>query len=280
MQTLHVQSDLRAAVRALRAKNRRIAFVPTMGNLHAGHLALVKRAQQVADAVVVSIFVNPLQFGAGEDFERYPRTEERDAALLAEAGVNLLFLPAVDTLYPHGQAGCTRVMVPELSDILCGASRPGHFVGVTTVVTKLFNIVMPDVAVFGEKDYQQLVILRRMVRDLDMPIELIGVPTVREADGLAMSSRNGYLSAEERAIAPGLYRTLCAAREALRAGQAPALVEAEAIERLHALGFLPEYVSVHRAEDLAHAVAGEVGSLRILAAARLGRTRLIDNIEV
>ncbi|MFZ5466226.1 MAG: pantoate--beta-alanine ligase [Pseudomonadota bacterium] len=280
MQTLHAISDLRAAVRALRAKGKRIAFVPTMGNLHAGHLALVERAQQAADAVVVSIFVNPLQFGAGEDFDSYPRTEERDAALLAEAGARLLFLPAVDTLYPHGQAGCTRVMVPELSDILCGASRPGHFAGVTTVVTKLFNIVMPDVAVFGEKDYQQLAILRRMARDLDMPIELIGLPTVREADGLAISSRNGYLSTEERAIAPGLYRTLCAAREALHAGQAPAMVEAEAIERLHALGFVPDYVSVRRAEDLSHAVVGEAGSLRILAAARLGRTRLIDNLPV
>ncbi|MEW6728375.1 MAG: pantoate--beta-alanine ligase [Pseudomonadota bacterium] len=279
MQTIHAIHELRAAIRSLRARNLRIAFVPTMGNLHAGHLALVKRAQQAADAVVVSIFVNPLQFGAGEDFDSYPRTEERDAALLAEAGVRLLFLPSVEALYPHGQAGCTRVMVPELSDILCGASRPGHFVGVTTVVTKLFNIVMPDVAVFGEKDYQQLTILRRMVRDLDMPIELIGQPTEREADGLAMSSRNGYLSAEERAIAPGLYRTLCAAREALRAGQAPALVEAEAIERLHALGFVPDYVSVRRAGDLAHAVVGEAGELRILAAARLGRTRLIDNIE-
>ncbi|MGK0674055.1 MAG: pantoate--beta-alanine ligase [Halothiobacillaceae bacterium] len=280
MQTMHAIADLRSAVRALRAEGKRIAFVPTMGNLHAGHLALVERAHEAADAVVVSIFVNPLQFGADEDFDSYPRSEEQDAALLAKAGVRLLFLPTVETLYPHGQAGCTRVMVPELSDILCGASRPGHFVGVTTVVTKLFNIVMPDVAVFGEKDYQQLTILRRMVRDLDMPIDLIGLPTVREADGLAMSSRNGYLSAKERAIAPGLYRTLCAAREALRAGQTPAMVEAEAIERLHALGFVPDYVSVRRAEDLSHAVVGEVGGLRILAAARLGRTRLIDNIEV
>jgi len=279
MQTIHAIADLRAAVRALRAKGKRVAFVPTMGNLHAGHLALVERAQQVADAVVVSIFVNPLQFGAGEDYDRYPRTEERDAALLAETGVRLLFLPAVETLYPHSQAECTKVLVPGLSDILCGASRPGHFVGVTTVVTKLFNIVMPDVALFGEKDYQQLAILRRMVRDLDMPIELIGLPTVREADGLAMSSRNGYLSAEERAIAPGLYRTLCAAREALHAGMPPAMVEAEAIERLHALGFVPDYVSVRRADDLSHAFVGEVGGLRILAAARLGRTRLIDNIE-
>ncbi|MDM7323138.1 MAG: pantoate--beta-alanine ligase [Gammaproteobacteria bacterium] len=280
MQTIHTIPNLRAAIRALRAKGKRIAFVPTMGNLHAGHLALVERAQRSADAVVVSIFVNPLQFGAGEDFESYPRTEERDAALLVEAGVRVLFLPTVEDLYPHGQTDCTRVMVPELSDILCGASRPGHFVGVTTIVTKLFNIVMPDVAVFGEKDYQQLVILRRMVRDLNMPIELISQPTEREADGLAMSSRNGYLSAEERAIAPGLYRTLCAAREALRAGQAPAIVEAEAIERLHALGFVPEYVSVRRADDLSHALVGEVGPLRILAAARLGRTRLIDNVEV
>ena len=279
MQTLHAISDVRAAVRALRAQGKRIAFVPTMGNLHAGHLALVERARQAADAVVASIFVNPLQFGAGEDFDSYPRTEERDAAMLAEAGTRLLFLPTVETLYPHGQADFTRVTVPGLSDILCGASRPGHFAGVTTVVTKLFNIVMPDVAVFGEKDYQQLAILRRMARDLDMPIELIGQPTEREADGLAMSSRNGYLTTEERAMAPGLYRTLCAARDALRAGQAPALVEAEAIERLHALGFVPDYVSVRRAEDLSHAVVGDVGPLRILAAARLGRTRLIDNIE-
>lgn len=280
MQTVHAIPELRAAIRSLRARNLRIAFVPTMGNLHAGHLALVKRAQQAADAVVVSIFVNPLQFGAGEDFERYPRTEERDATLLAETGTHLLFLPTADTLYPYGLEACTKVSVPGLSDILCGASRPGHFLGVTTVVTKLFNIVQPDVAVFGEKDYQQLTILRRMVRDLNLPIELIGHPTEREPDGLAMSSRNGYLSAEERLIAPGLYRTLCAAREALRTGLAPAIVEAEAIERLHALGFAPEYVSVRRADDLGHALVGEVGPLRILAAARLGRTRLIDNIEV
>lgn len=280
MQTIHAIPELRAAVRSLRAQNARIAFVPTMGNLHAGHLALVKRAQQAADAVVVSIFVNPLQFGAGEDFEHYPRTEERDATLLAEHGVRLLFLPTTETLYPHGLDSCTRVMVPGLSDILCGAVRPGHFVGVTTVVTKLFNMVQPDVAVFGEKDYQQLTILRRMVRDLNFPVELIAHPTEREADGLAMSSRNSYLSPEERAIAPGLYRTLLAAREALRAGQPPAVVEAEAIERLHALGFIPEYVSVRRASDLAHALPGESEPLRILAAARLGRTRLIDNIEV
>lgn len=279
MQTIHSIPDVRAAVRALRAQGRRIAFVPTMGNLHAGHLALVERARQTADAVVVSIFVNPLQFGAGEDFDSYPRTEERDAAMLAEAGARLLFLPTVDTLYPHGQAECARVTVPGLSDILCGASRPGHFVGVTTVVAKLFNIVQPEVAVFGEKDFQQLTILRRMVRDLDMPIELIGQPTEREADGLAMSSRNGYLSAEERALAPGLYRTLCAAREALRAGRAPAEVEAEASARLAALGFEPDYFSVRRADDLTPAAAGEAGPLRILAAARLGRTRLIDNIE-
>lgn len=279
MQTIHSIPDVRAAIRALRAQGKRIAFVPTMGNLHAGHLALVERARQAADAVVVSIFVNPLQFGAGEDFDSYPRTEERDAAMLAEAGVKLLFLPTVETLYPHGQDDCTRVTVPGLSDILCGASRPGHFVGVTTVVSKLFNIVMPDVAVFGEKDFQQLAILRRMARDLDMPIEVIGQPTEREADGLAMSSRNGYLTAEERVMAPGMYRTLCAARAALKAGQAPAVVEAEAIERLHALGFIPDYVSVRRADDLGHAVVGEAGPLRILAAARLGHTRLIDNIE-
>ncbi len=280
MQTIHAIPDLRAAVRALRAKARRIALVPTMGNLHAGHLALVERARQVADDVVVSIFVNPLQFGANEDYDRYPRSEERDAALLAEAGARLLFLPAVDTLYPQGQEGCTRVMVPGLSDILCGASRPGHFVGVSTIVSKLFHIVMPDVAVFGEKDYQQLAVLRRMVRDLDMPIELIGLPTLREADGLAMSSRNGYLSEEERAIAPGLYRTLCAAREALLAGQRPDLVEAQASERLRVLGLRPEYVSVRRAEDLAPPSGVKGERLRILAAAHLGRTRLIDNIEV
>ena len=280
MRTINSIPDLRAAVSALKAQGKRIAFVPTMGNLHAGHLALVERARQVADAVVVSIFVNPLQFGAGEDFDSYPRTEARDAALLADVGADLLFLPTIDTLYPHGKDNCARVEVPALGDILCGAARPGHFVAVTTIVAKLFNLVQPDVAVFGEKDFQQLTILRRMVADLDMPIDMIGYPTRREDDGLAMSSRNGYLNADERARAPMIYAMLKSLAGQIHAGRDDfGLLEDEGCAVLDAAGFRTDYVAIRRTEDLAPPQS-KGDELVILAAARLGRTRLIDNLRV
>ena len=281
MQLVHDIARLRAALRELRSGGAgRVAFVPTMGALHDGHLALVKAARQHADAVVVSIFVNPLQFGAGEDFSRYPRNTERDAALLESVGADLLFLPTEAMLFPNGQAAQTRVEVPELSDVLCGAVRPGHFVGVTTIVAKLFNLVQPDVAVLGEKDFQQLTIIRRMVADLNFNLEIIAQPTEREADGLAMSSRNAYLSAEERARAPLLYTTLKLMAEQLHQGRTDfERLEAEGRASLLASGFVPDYVSIRRVEDLA-APSSATEPLVVLIAARLGQTRLIDNIRV
>ncbi|MDD3609277.1 MAG: pantoate--beta-alanine ligase [Halothiobacillaceae bacterium] len=280
MQSVNTPLSLRHRVQDWRAQGLRIAFVPTMGNLHEGHLTLVRRALQAADRVVVSIFVNPLQFSAGEDLARYPRTEVRDAQLLAEAGAHLLFLPEVIALYPRGIEACTRVEVPGLSDILCGASRPGHFTGVATVVTKLFNLVQPDVAVFGQKDYQQLALIRTLVADLDMPVEIIGVPTQREASGLALSSRNGYMNEAERAQAPGLYAVLTRLRDALQAGEGdiPAL-EARGRAELEQAGFRPDYLSVRHSADLAPFVPTPGESFVVLGAAWLGTTRLIDNVE-
>ncbi|MFA5530184.1 MAG: pantoate--beta-alanine ligase [Thiohalomonadaceae bacterium] len=270
----------REQVRAWRAAGERIAFVPTMGNLHAGHIALVTRARELAARVVVSVFVNPLQFGPGEDLAAYPRTPEQDAARLAEAGADLLFLPAETEMYPHGRAGVTQVEVPGLSEILCGASRPGHFRGVATVVSKLLHIVQPDVAVFGQKDFQQLAVIRRMVHDLDFPVTIEGVATAREADGLAMSSRNGYLSTEERGRAPGLYQVLTEVAAGLAAGRRDFTeLEQEAVDELRRRGFEPDYVSIRRAADLARPAAPD-RELVVLAAARLGRTRLIDNLLI
>jgi len=281
MMVVHDIPLLRHRVRELRLSGAgRIAFVPTMGALHAGHLALVKAARQQADAVVVSIFVNPLQFGAGEDFSRYPRDAARDGALLESMGADVLFLPTEAMLFPHGQAAQTRVEVPGLSDVLCGAVRPGHFVGVTTIVSKLFNLVQPDVAVFGEKDFQQLTIIRRMTADLNFGIEIVGQPTEREADGLAMSSRNAYLSADERARAPVLFHTLQHMAEQLHSGCTDfARLEAEACVVLLAAGFVPDYVSIRRVDDLAVPASAD-DALVVLMAARLGATRLIDNIRV
>jgi pantoate--beta-alanine ligase len=277
----HVQA-LRERRAAWRRAGHRVALVPTMGNLHAGHLALVQAAAARADRVVATVFVNPLQFGAGEDLGSYPRTLERDAAMLREAGCDLLFAPSEAEVYPKGRSGQTFVEVPALSEELCGASRPGHFRGVATVVAKLFNMVQPDVALFGEKDFQQLLVIRRMTADLDLPVEIVAVPTVREADGLAMSSRNGYLTPAERAIAPELHRTLVAAASRLENGAAIGEVEQAAMGRLESAGFVPDYVSVRCRSDLAHpSQEGSVppgGALVILAAARLGRARLIDNI--
>ena len=279
LETCERIATLRERIAAWRRAGERVGFVPTMGNLHAGHLALVAEARRLAERVVVSIFVNPLQFGPQEDFGAYPRTLARDQELLAGAGTDLLFAPTVAAVYPRGQAEQTRVEVPGISDILCGASRPGHFVGVATVVCKLFNMVQPDLAVFGEKDFQQLLVIRLMTLDLSLPVTIQGLATVREADGLAMSSRNGYLTAEERVRAPALYRTLRHCAEWLEAGLDPATVERQAGEEIATAGFTPDYFSVRRAADLGLPARGE-RELVVLAAARLGRARLIDNLRV
>jgi pantoate--beta-alanine ligase len=278
MLTVNAVEGLRAHVGRWRKAGMRIAFVPTMGNLHAGHMSLVSRALAHADRVVCSVFVNPTQFGPGEDFEVYPRTPEEDRDLLTAGGVHLLYAPSVDEMYPYGADGATRMEIASLAGQLCGASRPGHFAGVVTVVCRLFNMVQPDVAVFGEKDFQQLAIIRRMVRDLAMPVEIVGAPIRREADGLAMSSRNRYLTAEERERAPELYRTLVSLSDALAAGALdwPAL-RAEGLARLERAGFEPDYLEIRHGEDLS-IVGPEVRPLRVLAAAELGRARLIDNV--
>ncbi|MDR0207933.1 MAG: pantoate--beta-alanine ligase [Pseudomonas putida] len=278
MNTVKTVRELRAAVARARGEGKRIGFVPTMGNLHSGHAALVTKAAQRADFVVASIFVNPLQFGAGEDLDKYPRTLAADQERLLEAGCHLLFAPGVEEMYPDGMAVQTRVSVPQLSEGLCGASRPGHFEGVATVVSKLFNMVQPDLAVFGEKDFQQLAVIRAMVRDLNMPIQIIGEPTVRAQDGLALSSRNGYLSPEQRAAAPALYRTLKTMAEAITKGQRdyPALI-AEGQAQLVAAGFRPDYLEVRHAVTLRPAMIDD-RDLVILAAAYMGTTRLIDNL--
>jgi len=279
---MKVVSDLpalRGLLQTIRKNDQRIAFVPTMGNLHSGHLRLVAKAKKLADVVVVSIFVNPMQFGAGEDFEQYPRTPKDDRAALQALDVDLLFVPEVETMYPRPLAETTFVEVPGLGDILCGAHRPGHFRGVATVVNRLFNLVSPDVAVFGKKDYQQLAVIRRMVEDLAMSVEVVGVETVREADNLAMSSRNRYLSADERKTASTLYATLDSIRSLIiSVGEIPLDIEQQAMTRLKSAGFRPDYVSIRRQVDLA-AAAPEDSRLVILAAAWLGKTRLIDNLE-
>jgi pantoate--beta-alanine ligase len=272
--------DLRGQIAQWRSQGQRIGFVPTMGNLHQGHLQLVRQAQARAERVVVSIFVNPLQFGANEDFASYPRTLEEDKALLQAEGVDLLFAPGVELIYPQGQQVHTQVHVPGISELLCGASRPGHFIGVATIVCKLFNLVQPDLALFGEKDFQQLLVIRRMVADLALPVEIIGIPTVREADGLAMSSRNRYLSAAERERAPALYQSLSRLADAVRGGERDfARLEREAEAELKQAGFAPDYLSLRRAADLQPASA-EDQDLVALAAARLGGARLIDNLRI
>jgi pantoate--beta-alanine ligase len=280
METVTDSRGLRQRVAALRARGGRIAFVPTMGNLHAGHLELVRQARRLADHVVVSIFVNPAQFGPQEDYGNYPHTPERDRHALHETGADLLFLPGVAEIYPQGPDLTTIVEVPGLNRILEGEHRPTHFNGVTTVVAKLFNLVQPDVAVFGEKDYQQLLLIRRMVADLCMPVVIAGVATMREADGLAMSSRNGYLSAAERALAPRLYAVLARVKARVETGgEDVAVIEQAALRELAAAGFQPDYVSVRRQSDLAPPGPGDT-ALIALAAARLGPARLIDNIFI
>ncbi|MCW5573041.1 MAG: pantoate--beta-alanine ligase [Steroidobacteraceae bacterium] len=280
MDTLATVAELRARVREWRREGARVAFVPTMGNLHAGHISLIELARRHGDRFVASIFVNPMQFGPNEDFAHYPRTPGRDAGMLAAAGCDLMFMPDVHEMYGPGATPPTRVEVPEISSVLCGQFRPGHFEGVATVVAKLFNIVQPDVAVFGEKDFQQLVVIRRMVADLCFPITILGAPTVREADGLAMSSRNQYLGDEERRIAPAIHRALLAATHAIGSGSA----DLDAIERdgaaaLAAHGLQVDYFAVRRRLDLRVPVADD-RELVVLTAARLGKARLIDNLQV
>ncbi len=268
---------LRARVRAWKAAGNTVALVPTMGALHAGHLALVAAGLARADKVVASIFVNPTQFGPNEDFSRYPRREAEDAAALEGVGCHLLFAPAVEEMYPSGFV--THVHVAGLTAELDGAHRPGHFDGVATVVAKLLGQAQADFAMFGEKDYQQLLTVRRMAADLDIPTEIIGVPTVREGDGLALSSRNAYLSAEERSRAALFPKTLSAARDAVRARTSVENALAEARAALHAAGLVPDYVELRDAETLVP-VTSLVRPARILSAVRVGSTRLIDNLAV
>jgi pantoate--beta-alanine ligase len=273
-----------AAVRTTTASWRRgeasIGFVPTMGNLHAGHLSLVEQARRQTDRVVVSVFVNPLQFAPGEDFDRYPRTLDADTHKLRSAGADLVFLPSVSEIYPASNRPATYVHVPGLSEDLCGRFRPGHFRGVATIVCKLLNIVQPDQMLLGEKDFQQLTLLKQMVSDLDLPVRIIGGPTVRETDGLAMSSRNGYLAADERERAPELYRCLTAAVEMVADARASMeAVEGHARTRLEQSGFRVDYVSIRRRSDLAVPEPGD-RELIVMAAAWIGSTRLIDNKKI
>lgn len=280
MRTCNSNAQLQAALKRFRSEGQSIVFVPTMGNLHEGHLDLVRKARTLCDIVVVSIFVNPLQFGAGEDLDGYPRTMAADKEKLFAEGVQLLYAPGVEDIYPDGMSRQTIVSVPELGDTLCGSSRPGHFDGVTTVVSKLFNIVQPDVSVFGEKDFQQLSIVRKMVKDLCMAIEIIGVKTTRDEDGLAKSSRNGYLSQAERSIAPLLHQTLTTCREAIACDFDNFLqLESHARMKLLQAGFEPDYFAIRDARTL-RAVTEDTEEIAILAAASLGNTRLIDNVRL
>ena len=271
---------VREHVRRWRSEGRRVAFVPTMGNLHPGHVSLIEAARRHGDRFVASIFVNPMQFGPNEDFAHYPRTPTQDERMLAEAGCNLMFMPDVAEIYPNGSERATRVDVPGLSRILDGEFRPGHFEGVSTIVATLFHIVEPDVAVFGEKDFQQLTVIRRMVADLCMPVEIVGAPTVRDADGLAMSSRNQYLTSTERPVAPRIYETLQAAAKRLSGGDADfTSIERFGVDALEKLAMKPDYFAVRRAQDLG-APTPDTKHLVVLTAARLGKARLIDNIQV
>jgi pantoate--beta-alanine ligase len=280
MDTVTTIAAVRERVRQWRASGARIAFVPTMGNLHPGHISLIDAARRGAARFVASIFVNPMQFGPNEDFAHYPRTASKDAEMLSAAGCDLMFMPDAAEIYPDGPEGATRVEVPELSRILCGQFRPGHFEGVATVVAKLFHIVEPDIAVFGEKDFQQLTIIRRLVADQCFPIEIVAAPTMREPDGLAMSSRNQYLTAEERKIAPRLHAALQGAVGRLAdANKDFAAIERAGVLELEAAGFQPEYFSILEAHNLG-APHERSQELVVLAAARLGKARLIDNLKV
>lgn len=278
IETISELAPLRDRVRDWKRAGLRVGLVPTMGNLHAGHQSLVRVAREHADRVIASVFVNPTQFGPGEDFERYPRTTASDMAALEAAGADAMWLPSVETMYPHGMDGVVGVRVPGVTGVLEGAHRPGHFDGVSTVVARLFNQAQADVAVFGRKDYQQLAVIRYMVRDLAFPIDLIAAPIVREEDGLAMSSRNQYLSAADRPVAAGIHRTLQRMCVGVAAGMPLHQVEADAAARLAKAGFDVDYAAV-RQHDLSEPADDAAGPLVALLAARLGSTRLIDNIE-
>ncbi len=278
MRIVETKAQVRAQVRRWRDAGEKVTLVPTMGALHQAHVNLVRLAQRSGRAAV-SIFVNPTQFAPGEDFERYPRDLEADAALLRRAGADLMFAPATEEVYPRGLGDLTRVETPGLSAELCGARRPAHFAGVTSVVARLLLITLPDAVIFGRKDYQQLVILRRMVEDLHIPVEVVEGPITREEDGLAMSSRNRYLSSGERRVAPRLNAVLLECAERLRDGERDfARLERDAAARLERNGFVPDYVAVRRAGDLGLPSASEPCAWVVLAAAWLGAARLIDNV--
>ena len=280
MIVVHSKQELAEHIAEWRLHDEHVALVPTMGNLHAGHVALVDLAREHAERVIVCIFVNPTQFGEGEDFEDYPRTLERDKRRLKQTAADLIFAPDVETVYPFGLEKATMVSVPGLTEHFCGASRPGHFDGVTTVVARLFSLVQPDVAVFGQKDYQQQLVIRHMTEDLNLPIGIITGETVRADDGLALSSRNSYLSESELAMAPVLYETLCSTAQDLQNGRRNfAELEADAIRQLRDAGFDVDYYSIRRALNL-DVPNRDCDDLVVLAAARLGAARLIDNIVV
>jgi pantoate--beta-alanine ligase len=272
--------ELRAVVAGWRRAGETISFVPTMGNLHDGHITLLLKARELATRSVVSIFVNPIQFGRGEDYAKYPSTLDSDKQKLQAAGLDLLFAPDLNELYPGGIEEDTRVTVPGLSSILCGQYRPGHFSGVATVVTKLLMNVQPDLALFGDKDYQQVMVIKQMVHDLLMPVKIVGQPIVREADGLAMSSRNSYLNAAERALAPQIFQAMNRAREkTLLQNTSLIAIETAGMAELAAAGFRPEYFSIRRAQDLSAPQVGDT-TLQLLVAAWLGPARLIDNLRI
>lgn len=279
MQTFTTIATAREWVEQAKIQQKTIALVPTMGNLHAGHLYLVDQARRHADAVGASIFVNPMQFGSGEDFDHYPRTLAEDCEKLMQQGVDFVFTPEVSELYPHGTETHTTVTVPNLANRWCGATRPGHFAGVATVILKLFHILEPQVACFGEKDFQQLRVVERMVEDLLLPIRILSIHTVRESDGLAMSSRNQYLNKDERAIAPLFYQTLQKLAETIKLkNKSFRTLEQETTVSLEQAGFTVDYIAVCSKKDLTRAEG--VGSLCIvLAAVYLGKTRLIDNVQ-
>jgi pantoate--beta-alanine ligase len=280
MERLHTAEEIRAIVDAWREVGESVALVPTMGNLHQGHMSLVQLAHEHAERVVVTVFVNPTQFGEGEDYETYPRTLANDARRLSRAKVDVLLAPDAATVYPYGPQNMTRVSVPDLSSQLCGAERPGHFDGVTSVVCRLFNLVRPDLAVFGQKDYQQLVIIRRMTQDLHIPVRIIAGQTVRDADGLAMSSRNRYLSDSERAMAPALFKALSHCKAALESGASSfSDLESTGRSELAGAGMDVEYFAIRAAGNLSVPQSAS-GNLVVLAAGRLGGARLIDNVLV
>lgn len=278
MKTFNSVTALRTQIADWKKAGLKIGFVPTMGNLHAGHFALVELARQHSDKVVASIFVNPTQFGPNEDYARYPRTPDSDINGLADKGCDALLLPSVEEMYPFGTMGCVQMHVPGITDILCGMHRPGHFNGVAQVVARLFNMVQTDVAVFGRKDYQQLQVIRYMATEMSFPTRIMPAPTLREADGLAMSSRNQYLEGEQRQTATFIYQTLKFMKEQASLGMPIKGIEAEAAQRLQMMGFVVDYAEIRRS-DLSRAIEPNEKNLLALIAARLGRTRLIDNLE-